>query len=311
MQTHEIITAFMQAMLEHDIQPPDRIQADGVLHRFHIAGHKSGSLNGAYKLHLDGAKPAGYFEDFKAGTKATWKADAPTQPMTNEERRRQAERKRQTEADRAAKHQRAAEMARRLWNQSKPIKATEEHPYLIRKQISPHGLRLLPAWQKRIKDDTGQWQSLAVKSVLVVPLVDIKNRLWNLQAIFPENMPALGDRDKDFLGGGKLSGLFACIGQATPERIICEGWATGATLHEATGYQTFCAMSAGNLRTVAALIRNHRPDTKLIICADNDKTPGNPGVRYATEAARAVGGLLCVSPVGDFNDFATAGKVAL
>lgn len=308
MQTYQIIDAFKAAMLESGIEPPDRIQADGALHRFHISGHKSGSLNGAYKLHLDGAKPAGYAECFKTGVKFNWKADAPAKPLTNEERQAHERRKLQTEADRATKQARAAEVARRLWDQAKPIDTREQHPYLIRKQVNPHGLRLLPVWQKRIKDDAGQWQSLTVKNVLLVPLVDIKNRLWNLQAIFSDKVPALGDRDKDFLSGGKLGGLFHCIGQPTPERIICEGWATGATLYEATGYQTFCAMSAGNLRAVAELIRRHRPDAKLIICADNDTTPGNPGVKYATEAARAVGGLLCVSPVGDFNDFAS-GKV--
>ena len=308
MQARETIDAFKSAMLEHGINPPSQIIADGVLHRFHIAGHRAGSLNGAYKLNLDGAKPAGYAECFKSGVKFNWKADAPAKPLTNEERQAHERRKRQAEADRAAKQQRAAEQAGKLWEQAKEISGRGDHPYLIRKGVEPHGLRLLPAWTKRVNQG-GQWISIVVKNTLLVPLVDIRGRLHNLQAIFAEIEPTLG-RDKDFLAGGRMGGLFHCIGQPTSERIICEGWATGATLYEATGYQTFCAMSAGNLRAVAELIRRHRPDAKLIICADNDQTPGNPGVKYATEAARAVGGLLCVSPVGDFNDFAT-GKAAL
>lgn len=75
MNTYQIIEAFKASMREADIEPPDKILADGVLHRFHIVGQKQGSLNGAYKLHLDGVKPAGYFEDFKNGIKANWKAD--------------------------------------------------------------------------------------------------------------------------------------------------------------------------------------------------------------------------------------------
>jgi len=304
MQTYQIIEAFKAAMLENGIEPPNRIQADGVLHRFHIAGHKSGSLNGAYKLHLDGAKPAGYFEDFKTGIKTTWKADGPAKPMTETERRRHETHKRQIEQQQQAKQQRAADQAGKLWAQAKEMTGRGDHPYLIRKGVEPYGLRLLPAWSKRINQN-GQWLSIAVKNVLLVPLVDIRGRLHNLQAIFAEIEPNLA-RDKDFLAGGRMGGLFHCIGQPTPEKIICEGYATGASLYEATGFQTFCAMSAGNLKAVAESIRKHRPNARIIIAADNDEqTFGNPGLKAAQIAARAVGGVLAMPPIaGDFNDFA-------
>lgn len=94
--TTEIIDAFRAAMREAGIEPPDSIRADGKLHRFHIAGHKHGSLNGAYKLHLDGIKPAGYFEDFKAGIKTNWKADGQAKPLTQAERQQMEARKRQS-----------------------------------------------------------------------------------------------------------------------------------------------------------------------------------------------------------------------
>lgn len=308
MQTYQIIDAFKAAMLESGIEPPDRVQADGVLHRFHIAGHKAGSLNGAYKLHLDGAKPAGYFEDFKTGIKTTWKADAPARRMTEAERNQHEAQKRQTEQRQQAKQQRAAEQAGKLWEQAKEISGRGDHPYLIRKGVEPHSLRLLPAWNKRANQG-GQWISIVVKNALVVPLVDIRGRLHNLQAIFAEIEPTLG-RDKDFLAGGRMGGLFHCIGQPTTEKIICEGYATGASLFEATGLQTFCALSAGNLKTVAELVRKHRPTARIIIAADNDeKTPGNPGLKAAQIAARAVGGVLAMPPIaGDFNDWANENR---
>jgi len=57
-----------------------------------------------------------------------------------------------------------------------------------------------------------------------------------------------------------LGGLFHAIGDATlDELIICEGYATGASLHEATGFQVLCAMSAGNLLPVAQAVRNADP----------------------------------------------------
>jgi putative DNA primase/helicase len=40
-------------------------------------------------------------------------------------------------------------------------------------------------------------------------------------------------------------------------------------------------------------MREKFSDLPLILCADDDRfTPGNPGLSKATEAARAVGGLL-------------------
>ena len=59
---------------------------------------------------------------------------------------------------------------------------------------------------------------------------------------------------------------------------------------------------------IAKLLRGKRQDTKLGLCADNDvwkEDKGNPGVRFATEAAEAVGGVLAV-PV--FNDVSTKPK---
>jgi putative DNA primase/helicase len=66
-------------------------------------------------------------------------------------------------------------------------------------------------------------------------------------------------------------------------------------VHEATGYQTIVAFDAGNLLSVALVIRAKHPRAKIVICADNDvETPGNPGVTAATRAAKAIRGLLAV-----------------
>ena len=75
--------------------------------------------------------------------------------------------------------------------------------------------------------------------------------------------------------------------------LLCEGFATGATLHQATGHATAACFSAGNLLSVAKVLRGKFPELRLVLCADNDAhTPGNPGLTKAREAARAVGGLL-------------------
>ena len=193
-----------------------------------------------------------------------------------------------------ARHLVARGKAERLWRRSRA--ATTDNPYLQRKNVQPHSAR------------TG-WGGLS--DVLFVPLCDAEWNVWNLQLIQP-------DGGKRFLKGGRVSGLFHPFGTREDfERgkaiLVCEGWATGATLHEATGLPVAAAMNCGNLLPAARALREKFPGQKLVICADDDwKTPGNPGVTKAEKAARSVGAAV-VAPVWsgargekdtDFNDLA-------
>ena len=309
MNTYQIIEAFKASMREADVEPPDKVLADGVLHRFHIAGQKQGSLNGAYKLHLDGIKPAGYFEDFKTGIKTNWKSDSPAKPFTQAERLQQENAKKARDQQQAQRYEQTATLAQRLLDAAKPLTGND-HPYLLKKRVDSYGLYRLKVWSKRYKNEAGQWMNLNIQNVLLVPLIDINGKLWNLQAIFPETDRLLR-RDKDFLSGGRLGGLFHVIGQPTDDVIICEGYATGASLYAATGSQVLCALSAGNLLHVAKAVRTVDCGKKIIIAADNDeKTPGNPGLTAAKKTALAVGGfwpyrqlrvILTTSRIGRFR----------
>ncbi len=71
--TSSIETEFRQAMQAAGISFSGEIIADGRLHRFHIDGHKRGSLNGAYTLHFD-SHPAGWFMDYTTGLSQTWRS---------------------------------------------------------------------------------------------------------------------------------------------------------------------------------------------------------------------------------------------
>ncbi|MGR8932424.1 MAG: toprim domain-containing protein, partial [Gammaproteobacteria bacterium] len=124
------------------------------------------------------------------------------------------------------------------------------------------------------------------------------------QAIFAEKHPVL-DRDRDFLPGGGLAGLFWWIGQRTDDVAICEGFATAASIHQDTGWRVYMAFTANNLLAVGRIVREKLPNAAIVFCADNDThTPGNPGLTKAKEAANAVGGGIAVPPIpGDFNDY--------
>ena len=105
----------------------------------------------------------------------------------------------------------------------------------------------------------------------------------------------LADGRKTFLTGGRKRGCYYAIGRPVDALCIAEGYATAASIHEATGQATACAFDAGNLEPVARALRGKFPRSRITVCADNDSgTPGNPGVRYAEAAARAVRGFLAV-----------------
>lgn len=273
---YEIIDAFKAAMAEHGLMTDAPIIADGQLHRIHINGHKSGTLNGAYVLHLDG-KPAGYFEDFTAGIKTKWKLEGSEPQTLDHECLKQIEAaKTERTRQRLLAEQQAAEKANVIWK--KYHFADPCNFYLDRKGIQPHGVK-----------QTYQYS-------LIVPLYNADKKLVNLQFINP-------DGSKRFLRGGKKRGCFWWLGKKTNTVLVAEGFATAASLYEATGLLTVIAYDAGNLEPVAKIIRDRYPTARIVICADND--PSGIGQAKANNAALAVNGLVAMPPMsGDFNDWA-------
>ncbi len=137
---HSAIDQFRQAMQIAGIHYSGDIIADGKLHRFHIEGHKQGSKNGAYTLHLDDC-PAGWFMDYRTGVAQTWRSgnvSSISYGLTQQIK----EAKQQREAEIRQKHAEAAQKANYIWSQSKPIAKRGNHQYLITKHIHQHSARL-------------------------------------------------------------------------------------------------------------------------------------------------------------------------
>ena len=258
---------------------------DGDIHRFHVPDDKPGTLNGWYVLYLDGIA-SGAFGSWKAGGTHTWSSREPHNNREAEQVRQRIEQaRRQREAEQHKRQLKAANLAQRWWRDAR--RADPDHAYLIAKGVRSHGLRQ--------RGDE-----------LLVPLYS-GGVLVNLQRI------AL-DGGKRFLFGGRIKGTYSPLGRITPGKplCICEGWATGATLHE-NGYTVACAMNAGNLKPLALALRAEYHTTKIIIAGDDDRlTDGNPGRAAANAAAAAVGGLVTFPEwpadapltLTDFNDLA-------
>lgn len=110
--------------------------------------------------------------------------------------------------------------------------------------------------------------------------------------------------NKAYLPGGQKAGAFHSIQGGEPV-VVVEGFATGLTVHLASGATVYCAMDCGNLQVVADIARRQHPDVQILLCGDNDThTEGNPGKTKAAQAATAVGGLVALPPTaGDWNDY--------
>lgn len=279
--TSSIETEFRQAMQATGIHYSGDIIADGKLHRFHIEGHKQGSKNGAYTLHLDGY-PAGYFQDYKTGISQTWRSGNGCQPVSYALLQQINQAKQQREAKQRQRHAAATIKAVNIWSRSKPISQQSDHVYLVNKHIQPNGARLYG-------------------DALVISIYNESDELVNLQFINPKG-------EKRFLSGGRKRGCFHIIGDLSQRILICEGFATGASLYEESGQRVVVAFDAGNLLPVAKNIRELVPDAEIIICGDNDLS--GIGQTKAREAALAIDGKVLIPsvPGADWNDILTGGS---
>ncbi|MEW8548587.1 MAG: AAA family ATPase [Candidatus Thiodiazotropha sp.] len=281
---NDYLNQFEAAMRQAGIEPPDNIIADGKLRRFSSSG-KVGDDSGFYILHGD-TIPAGHFGCWRSHISQDWRADT-GQEFTPEQKREYAQRMRairkEREAEERERKAKARSNAEAKWSSAKP--ETGAHKYLLKKGVAAHGL----------KSDGYN---------LLVPMRDEQGTLHSIQTIDPSG-------GKKFLPGGRVRGCYYPIGKPNGVLCVCEGFATAASVHEATGHACAAAFSSGNLKPVAQALRRKLPDIKLVVCADDDsKTEGNPGITSATEAARAVNGYLAAPNFGnkrpegtsDYND---------
>lgn len=275
MLTQDQENSFLDAMADMRLSPANSLtlDADGTIVRYAIKDDKKGKLNGWFVLYANMGIVAGAFGSWKTGESHSWCSKAKHE-ISQSEREALRLKYEEVKANRIKEQERiwkaVASKAERLWNSGGPAKTgSAEHPYLLAKKIKPYGIKSL-------------------RQSLMVPARNAEGHITTLQFI-KEN------GDKRFLTGGKIVGSYFSIGKPNGVLLICEGFATGATLFEATGYAVAVAFNAGNLKPVAEELRAKLPDLTILICGDNDiGTEGNPGLTKAREAAAAIGAKYVV-----------------
>jgi putative DNA primase/helicase len=316
----DLVAAFREAMAANGLPTSERLIGDGKLHRCRIDGDRKGGGRPCwYVLHLDGRPNAVYGCNRRFGGQTIkWSAKG-SKNLTRAERKALMAEMKVAQARRLAKeiarHDAAAARANEIWNAA--TDADPAHPYLVTKQVGTHALRQ-GVWVKEWHDErTGEVFEKRVENALLIPVKRSSKEIVSLQAIFPDANNAIG-RGKDFLPGGAKRGCYFPIGKLTEVNgrkvvVFCEGYATGASVHEATGLGVIVAFDAGNLEPVAIALRAKLPDALFVFAADDDqwteRPVKNPGLTQANEAVRAAGGFVALPEFvdlqgrpTDFND---------
>ncbi|MBT4876326.1 MAG: AAA family ATPase [Desulfobacula sp.] len=288
------IQAFAEKLAEHGLDPGGII-ADGELHRL-------GKKKACWYVFFQGDICGAAFGDWQKGIKGTW-CSVSEGTLTYKQREKYRKDMEAAKAIRKAQekknHAQAKIIAKKEWGAAMPVIGMA-HSYLEKKGVNSHHLRV------------------DKKDRLLIPSIDGNKEIHSLQYIKPN-----GDKKYQPLGARK--GFFFEFegAQGNNKLYICEGYSTGASIHEATGATVICAFDSGNLPRVAKVIREIFPSHYITIAADDDRhVPGNPGVTKAKEAALDIG-VPFVWPVfqnvdpgdkppTDFNDlFAMEGPTAV
>lgn len=271
-------------------------EMDGKRHRVATEGDKPGTKSGIYQGYLDG-RPAGWYQNHRSSEgKVNWTSTGTYQydPVEAIKQRALAAQKRWDREIKA--HDDYARIAKTLSSQwSKMPDAPDTHAYLARKGVTAS------AGVKLDKYDN-----------LVIPLRNTDSELRSLQYIKPDGTKNLKK------GAEKTGNYFVVGGELNPQvpLLYAEGYATAASLHQATGMPVIMTVDAGNMVTVSRKLSELYPDSAHIILGEDDFTKDdNKGLNKAREAAEAIGGTyiipqfteseraLAFAGAGSFSDF--------
>jgi phage/plasmid primase-like uncharacterized protein len=269
---------------------------DGMLHRVPVESGKPRAKDGTYVGFTDG-RPAGFIQNYLSGTRETWTTEGKElTPAEHEHLAAHAQlAKLQRATDLSVQHQTAAERVQAKWDRLSESPPREENAYLARKGVEAFGVKF--------NGDK-----------LVIPARDAGGKLWSLQNISSEEGGL-----KLFEKNGRKTGNFHLIGDPKPGQpiLVTEGYATGASLHQASGRVVAIAFDSGNIDPVVAALKKRYPDSALFVMGDDDhRQKVNVGFEKALGAAQkhrvgvAFPAFEVKHGLSDFNDLHAAQGLA-
>lgn len=257
---------------------PSSINFDGKYHHFHTGSHDKKNKSGWYVISTNGDFAAGSFGDFRTGE--THKYNSHEDKDLSEVQRINYKKFRKATDIKIAKElkiamEATAIEAAKICNK---MEVAQSHPYLTKKKIK-------------------NFSNIGIiGGELVIPAY-INGNLSTVQLIYSNSF-------KQFIKGeGSATGAYHVIGELGGTIAIVEGYATGATIHEATGLGVVVAFMTSNLQKVSKWVRKEYPSAKIIFFADNDEKSG-AGEKAAKLAQEGVkNSTIKVCPIhSDYND---------
>lgn len=295
-KTDTPIAFFVEKMREAGLVIDKYPEINGRSTRVAVEGDKAGQKSGWYKIHTDGV-PVCLFHNWRAGD-GTQKLVAPSTKIDMSIDLEKVKVNTETIAAKLVSQEEAtkqlhAEVAKNVQERLAVYRESEKTEYIQNKEI--------PVYKGIYATNRG---------ATVVPLADVEGNIRTMQTILPAGTKMLEK-------GGELKGSMHVVNadnlaEATGGIVICEGYATGATIREATNghFGVVCAMTSHNLHDVVKAISEKYPDKPLIIAGDNDRfnVHGNVGRLTAEAVAKEFGAKVIIPEFGendrgsDFND---------
>ncbi|HGU4517759.1 TPA: LPD7 domain-containing protein [Escherichia coli] len=293
MDAGDPVTEFRQVLENAGLVLEKDPEMDGEIHRVPTRDDRRGSQSGAYKAYLDG-RPSGWYRDYRSAdnspTTWTFSRAENIDPLARLHLKASAQQNRdEKERKLQQQYNKQAGYARSYLN---GLPQATAHEYLTRK-----GIRAAPGVRLNNKNE------------LVIPFSNGRGEIRSYQRI-----PVTGGKDARILKGSEKSGNWFAFG--TPENgrplLFAEGYATAASLHEATGHPVLMTIDADNMINVAKNARKIWTDSPFVFCADNDhQRKINKGVSSAKKAAASTHGEVIIQAfteaekaqgLTDFND---------
>lgn len=253
---------------------PERVKADGRWHNCKLVDNASGKMAGAYKILND---EVAFYKNWRTGECKAFT----DRSITSEYGREKLQRMMKNQEWELKQQYFSA--AKASYEKYSAIERSDtQSEYLQKKQVSNYGAKI---------DKDGN---------LVIPFRNENGFIRTLQTISP-------DGTKIFEKGGEVKGNFHKIHFSFVDKLgseyfgkifIGEGYATMATIHEATKYPCIVAANAGNLKPVLEKLTEKYPKAQFVICADNDlsmRQESNGRVSWANPGVEAAINCLTVT----------------
>jgi len=253
------------------------IPADGRIYRF--AHSDSRHDKPCWAIQFETGR--GVYGDWRKNGDYEYWADAElvTHKITPDERREIEARKLEAAHRIEAERDQHAIFNLRVWDAIE--ESTTHCEYLEKKKVGAFGIKI----------DT--------QGIAYMPMRDVSGKFWNFQNISVS--PKL-------FRSGRAGGCFHLIEGDRRRIVVTSGYATGASIHEATGLCVVICGGDSNMLTVCRILKDLHWK-HLLVAADNDTGKSESGNKIAKRINTELGIPYVIPETpGDFNDIFCAGK---